>query len=83
MQFRSVSAAAVAATFVFSPVAGANDAAPLPCASTIQAAVCAEAPRDQFRPESHLRSVVENFLSYRITRVGVDGGCYVVQASDR
>ena len=83
MQIRSVAAAAVAATFIFSPLARANDAAPLPCASTIQAAICAEAPRDQFRPESHLRSVVENFLRYRITRVGVDGGCYAVLASDR
>ena len=45
--------------------------------------ICAEAPRDQFRPESHLRSVVEKFLRYRVTRVEVDGGCYSVLASDR
>ena len=84
MQIRSVAAAAVAAAIVFGPLARAEDAAPLPCASTASAAaICAEAPRDQFRPESHVRSVVENFLRYRITRVGVDGGCYSVLASDR
>lgn len=83
MQNRSVAAAAVATALIFSPLARAEDAAPLPCVSTVPAAICAEAPRDQFRPESHLRSVVENFLRYRITRVGVDGGCYAVLASDR
>jgi hypothetical protein len=46
-------------------------------------AICAQAPRDQFRPEEQLRGVVENFLRYRIARVGVDGGCYAVLASDR
>ena len=83
MQIRSVAAAAVAAALVFSPLARAEGAGPLPCASTASAAICSEAPRDQFRPESHVRSVVENFLRYRIARVSVDGGCYSVLASDR
>lgn len=82
MQTRSTAAAVVAAALGFTPLAHADDAAPIPCA-TASAAVCAEAPRDQFRPESHLRRVVEDFLRYRITRVSVDGGCYAVLASDR
>lgn len=83
MQIRSVAAAPVAAAFLASPLAHANDAATLPCASTTQATLCAEASRDPFRPEAHLRSVVENFLRYRVERVGVDGRCYAVLAVDR
>jgi hypothetical protein len=83
MQIRFVAAAAVAAALTFSPLVRAEDAAPRPCPSTAAAAICDEAPRDQFRPESHVRSVVENFLRYRVARVGVDGGCYAVLASDR
>ena len=44
--------------------------------------MCADAPRE-FRPESQLRHVVENFLRYRVERVAIDGGCYEVMASDR
>ncbi len=83
MQIHTVAAAAVAATLLVGPLARASDATALPCASTIQAALCAEAPRDPFRPEAHLRSVVENFLRYRVARVGIDGGCYAVLAFDR
>lgn len=82
MQICSAAAAAVGAALIFSPLARANDAA-LPCTSTVPASLCAEAPRDQFKPESQVRRVVENFLRYRITHVGVDGGCYAVLASDR
>ena len=83
MQIRSVAAAAVAAAFLASPLARASDTAALPCASTTQATICAEASRDPFRPEAHLRSIVENFLRYRVARVGIDGGCYAVLAFDR
>ena len=83
MQIRSAAAAAIAATFLVSPLTRANDATALPCASTTPATICAEASRDPFRPEAHLRSVVENFLRYRVARVGVDGGCYAVLAVDR
>ena len=83
MQIRSVAAAAIAATFLVSPLARANDATALPGASTTPATICAEASRDPFRPEAHLRSVVESFLRYRVARVGVDGGCYAVLAVDR
>ena len=83
MQIRSVASAAVAATFLVGPLARANDTTALPCASTTQTTLCAEASRDPFRPEAHLRSVVENFLRYRVARVGVDGGCYAVLAVDR
>jgi len=82
MQIHSVAATAVAATFLVSPLARANDATALPCASTTSAITCAEASRDPFRPEAHLRSVVENFLRYRVARVGIDGGCYAVLAFD-
>ena len=83
MQIRSAAAAAVAATFLVSPLTRANDATALPCASTTPATICAEASRDPVRPEAHLRSVVESFLRYRVARVGVDGGCYAVLAVDR
>lgn len=83
MQIHSVAAATVAATFLVGPQARANDATALPCASTTAATLCAEAPRDPFRPEAHLRSVVENFLRYSVARVGIDGGCYAVLAVDR
>jgi len=83
MQIRSAAAATVAATVIFSPLARANDATALPCASTTPATTYAEESRDPFRPEAHLRSVVENFLRYRVARVGIDGGCYAVLAVDR
>ncbi len=83
MQIRSFAAAAVAATLLISPLARSNDAAALPHPSTTPAAVCAEASNDPFRPEAHLRSVVENFLRYRVAHVGIDGGCYAVLAFDR
>jgi len=83
MQIHSVAAAAVAATLLVGPPARANEATALPCVSTTPATLCAEAARDPFRPEAHLRSVVENFLRYRVARVGIDGGCYAVLAFDR
>jgi len=83
MQIHSVAATALAATLLASPLAHASDATALPCPAATQAALCAEAPGDEFRPEAHLRSVVENFLRYRVARVGVDGGCYEVLAFER
>jgi hypothetical protein len=82
MQIRSI-VAALAAALLVSPLARAEESAPLPCASKASSDICASAPRDQFRPESQVRGVVENFLRYRVTRVGTDGGCYAVLASDR
>ena len=83
MQIRTVAAAAVAATFLVGPLARANDATALPRASTTPATSCAEPSRDPFRPEAHLRSVVQDFLRYRVAHVGIDGGCYAVLAFDR
>ncbi|MGE5162298.1 MAG: PepSY domain-containing protein [Betaproteobacteria bacterium] len=82
MQTHSVAAAAVAATFLAGPLAHASEAAALPCPATTSATTCAEASRDPFRPEAQLRSVVENFLRYRVARVAIDGGCYAVLAFD-
>lgn len=76
-------AASLGAALVFSPVTRAGETAAMPRPSMTSAAICAEVPGDQFRPEAQLRGVVENFLRYRISRVGVDGGCYAVLASDR
>jgi hypothetical protein len=83
MQIRTVAAAAVAATFLVGPLARANDTSAIPRASTTVSTMCDEAPREPFRPEAHLRSVVENFLRYRVAQVGIDGGCYAVLAFDR
>jgi hypothetical protein len=83
MQIHTVAAAAIAASFLVGPLARANDTTALPRASTTPATLCAETPRDPFRPEAHLRSVVENFLRYRVARVGIDGGCYAVLAFGR
>ena len=83
MRIHFFAAAAAAATLLVGPPARANEATAVPCASTTQATICAGAPRDPFRPEAHLRSVVENFLRYRVARIGIDGGCYAVLAIDR
>ena len=86
MQIRFL-APALAAALAFSPLARAGEAPSDPscpaasAAAETPAAICAAAPRE-FKPESQVRGVVENFLRYRVTRVGIDGGCYEVLASD-
>lgn len=76
-------AAALGAALVFSSPARAGETAPPPGAAMTRPEVCAAAPREQFKSEAELRSAVENFLRYRVTRVSIDGGCYSVVALDR